>query len=243
MRGRLGFLAVLLGVLCIILAGILAAVHWIGTDEGLYFELQTKAGILDAAGISEEDLGVLDAALADCLKGNPNAFYAETDGDSARRMMEVEVFGQVQPAFNDRELTHMEDCRQLFILLRRVRNGLAAAGAALLVLGGLLCRDCRQIRQAAWIAPVVLLIPLGMFAVWAAIDFHAAFDFFHKMLFTNDLWLLNPATDLLIRICPSSMFMSMGVRIGLTGLLWAAIVPLLMTVAAALKKERIENGI
>ena len=236
MRGRLGFVAVLLGAVCVILAGVLAAVHWIGTDEGLYFELQMKAEVLDSAGISGEDLAALNAALADCLKGNPDAFSAEV-------VLETEVFGQTQPAFNERELTHMEDCRQLFMLLRQVRNGLAVAGVMLLVLGGRLCRDRRRIQRAVWIAPLVLLVPLGLFAIWAAIDFRAAFDFFHKMLFTNDLWLLNPETDLLIRICPSSMFMSMGARIGWMGLLWAAAVPLLATAATALKKERIEDGI
>lgn len=65
-----------------------------------------------------------------------------------------------------------------------------------------------------------LLIPLGAFALWAAIDFSGAFTFFHHLLFANDLWLLDPRTDLLIRICPSSMFASMGLRIGARALLW-----------------------
>ena len=76
-----------------------------------------------------------------------------------------------------------------------------------------------------------LLIPLGAFALWAATDFDSAFTFFHHLLFTNDLWLLNPETDLLIRICPQEMFMQMGIRIAgmsalqmLSALLYAAFI-------------------
>ena len=81
-------------------------------------------------------------------------------------------------------------------------------------------------------------VPLGLFAAWAALDFSAAFNFFHEMLFTNDLWLLNPATDLLIRICPIGMFMSMGARIGLAVLAWALFLPLLTAALTLRKKER-----
>lgn len=228
MRGKAGFAFVLLGVFSIILAGILTVVDWIGTDDELYRELQMKAGILDAAGISEEDLGLLDGALADCLKGNENALEP----------LEVEVFGQVQPAFNERERIHMEDCRQLFILLRQARDAAGIAGPILLILGALLLHDRGRIRRAAWIAPLVLLIPLGAFAIWAAADFGAAFNFFHKLLFTNDLWLLDPRTDLLIRLCPASMFMSMGMRIGILSLTAMLAAPAAVSICTSESKER-----
>lgn len=238
MRRKLGFTAVLLGVFSIMVSGVLAAVNWIGTDDALYYELQMEVGILDAAGISEEDLLVLDGALADCLKGNPNAFQVEPEHVSAIWPLEVEVFGEVQPAFNARELTHMEDCRQLFILLRQVRNAALAAGLGLLVLGAPLCRDRRWFLRASWIAPLALLVPLALFALWAAADFNSAFSFFHKLLFTNDLWLLNPETDLLIRICPASMFANMGLRIGA----WSAGVllgvPALLTLSTKLYERK-----
>ena len=81
-----------------------------------------------------------------------------------------------------------------------------------------------------WIGSLILIVPLGVFALWAAIDFNSAFNFFHRILFTNDLWLLNPETDLLIRICPSSMFESMGLRIALRAGVILLGVPLLMTI-------------
>ena len=36
---------------------------------------------------------------------------------------------------------------------------------------------------------------------------------FHTLFFTNDLWLLDPATDFMIVICPESMFSALVVAI------------------------------
>jgi len=228
MKKRIGFAACLLGFACVIFAGVLAAIHIVGTDAGLYHTLQMKAGVLATAGISESDLIRLDAALADYLSGDTNALNVS-----------AVVFGRTQPAFNLKEQIHMEDCLKLFDLLRTVMTGTAVLGAAFIPCGVYLLGDRRKIRLAAWLSPPAIVLPLGLLAVWAVADFNSAFNFFHKILFTNDLWLLNPATDLLIRICPASMFMSMGARIGLTGLAWALLVPTLATAVTAFSKERI----
>lgn len=228
MNRRIGFLACLLGFALCIFFGILAAVHVVGTDAGLYYELQMKARILPSAGISETDLIRLDEALSDCLKGKAKALY-----------LSCEVFGNLQPAFNSKELIHMEDCRRLFMLLRTAIRAAGIAGSLLLALGcGLLRNERRLIRRSALLAPLIIALTLGLFAVWAALDFNAAFNFFHEILFTNDLWLLNPSTDLLIRICPASMFMAMGARIALAGLACAIFVPALTAALTLRQKER-----
>lgn len=229
MHRKIGFFICWLGFTCIVFAGILAAIHWIGTDAELYHSLQMRAGILDSAGISEEDLIAVDHALADYLSGC-----------IPHLNVSAEVFGRAQPAFNLKEQLHMEDCQRLFSLLRTVMRISAVLGAALGLFGLCLLRDRRSIRRAVWLSPLAIAIPLGALAVWALIDFDSAFQFFHKILFTNDLWLLDPTTDLLIRICPASMFMAMGARIGLTALAWALAVPALVTAATFLIKEKIK---
>lgn len=228
MKHRIGFFFCWLGLTCIIFAGILAAVHIVGTDAELYHSLQMKAGILESAGISEADLISVDHALADYLSGNASSLNVS-----------AEVFGRAQPAFNLKEQIHMEDCQRLFALLRTVMHLCAGMGATLAFCGLYLLRDRRRIRLAAWLSPLTIAIPLGALGVWALIDFGSAFQFFHKILFTNDLWLLDPTTDLLIRICPTSMFMAMGARISLAALAWALTVPALVTAATFLIKERI----
>ena len=232
MKKRILCVANMLWWMCFALCFISSAVLEIGTNETLYFELQTRAGLPESAGISAEALEKLDVHLASCLRGREdwNVEWLNPEGGPLR----VVVDGAEQDAFNAREIQHMEDCQRLFDLLRTVRLGLAVA-AALLVLLNLALewreKPARVVRLApVWIGSLILIVPLALFALWAAIDFGSAFSFFHRLLFTNDLWLLDPATDLLIRICPSSMFESMGLRIALRAAAMLLGVPVLLTI-------------
>ena len=66
------------------------------------------------------------------------------------------------------------------------------------------------------VSGVQLLIPVaGIFAGALFLsDFNKYFTLFHEIFFTNDLWLLDPRTDLLIRMLPEGFFFDMVVRIG-----------------------------
>ena len=55
---------------------------------------------------------------------------------------------------------------------------------------------------------------IGGLTAWGIADFDSLFTAFHRLLFSNDLWLLDPKTDLLIRICPESMFAEMAGIVG-----------------------------
>lgn len=218
-RRTLGAIGLVLGLVALMLILLLTALHDVGTDAALYYQEQTKAGVLPAAGISDADLRALDGELAKYLAGQPNELLLPMDSAPGEySVMALDVNGALQPAFNARETAHLGDCFRLFQLLRKVRRRLIPWAVMLITLGAYMLQDRRRIRRAALFSPLILLIPLGAFAAWAAIDFDAAFNAFHKALFTNDLWLLDPATDLLIRICPQSMFMAMGLRIALRGL-------------------------
>lgn len=222
MKKHLIFAMNALGWLMLMLALIFGAVRDVGLNPQLYFDLQMEAGILQEAGISREDLMQLDTGLARYLGGK------QDDLD-----YQIEVFGRLQSAFNARELQHMEDCRRLFapVVSFWMNIGLAVLGTYLALRGrhrsGL---DGRRYVLGVWLASALILLPLGLLAVWAAADFSSAFTFFHELLFTNDLWLLNPEIDLLIRICPQSMFMNMGLGIALRAAAVLLGLPLLLTI-------------
>ena len=231
MKKRIRFVADLLWWLCFALYFISSAVLEIGTNETLYCELQTRAGLPESAGISAEALEKLDVHLASCLRGREdwNVEWLNPEGGPLR----VVVDGVEQDAFNAREIQHMEDCQHLFDLLRTLRLSLAVAAALLVLLSLILEWREKPARAGSiapmWIASLILIVPLAIFALWAAIDFNSAFNFFHRILFTNDLWLLNPETDLLIRICPSGMFANLGLRIALRAAVILLGLPLLLT--------------
>ncbi len=214
-----------LGWLMLMFALLMSGIRGIGLNPQLYFDLQMKAGILEEAGISEADLLELDVGLARYLGGKQE--------DTNYR---IEVFGQMQNAFNRRETAHLEDCRMLFAPVRSIwlNVTLAVAGVALVFCG----RKRKPEVKTVWLAAAVFILPLAAFALWAAVDFSSAFVFFHRMLFTNDLWLLNPQTDLLIRICPASMFAGIGLRIGLYAAGCLLGLPLLLTVLNRISEKR-----
>ena len=234
-RRIFGAIGLVLGLAALMLILILTALHAVGTDAALYHAEQMKAGILPKAGVSEDDLRMLDGRLAAYLAGD------ETALDEGDGVVPVEVFGEMQPAFNEREMAHMADCFNLFVLLRKVRARLIAWAVLLTVGGAYLLSDRKKARLCAWLSPLILLVPLGAFGIWAVIDFDDAFVFFHRVLFTNDLWLLSSRTDLLIRICPERMFMAMGLRIGLWGLAALAGVPAVATLISFIWPKSKQN--
>lgn len=218
-----------LGWLAVLLALVMGCVRAVGADPQLYHRLQTKADILAYAGISDQDLMDLDARLADYL-------FAPMDADPAFDNRPLPVFGQSQPPFNAKELTHLADCRKLLAPTADLRllAGLIAVGVALLLCGGR-----RGLRPGPlWLASSLILLPITFLGLWAVMDFNAAFNFFHRIFFTNDLWLLDPDTDLLIRICPSTMFAHMGLRIALQSAAALLGLPLLLSAVSALQKRK-----
>ena len=72
---------------------------------------------------------------------------------------------------------------------------------------------------------IAILAVVTLIIIAACIDFGSLFILFHKVAFTNDLWLLDPRTDLLIRLMPIEFFVSYAAIIGglwllgMTGLL------------------------
>jgi len=115
--------------------------------------------------------------------------------------------------FNEKERTHMRDVLELFDLARAVRNALFVIAAGLLAAGLWLSRGARLLPMC-FVGLAALLLPLGAFAIWAA------------ALFTNDLWLLNPETDLLLRLLPEQFFADFAGVIAVRALAYMLAVPL-----------------
>lgn len=118
-----------------------------------------------------------------------------------------------KPMFNEREMAHLSDVRTLVQYGLRLRWPLLG----LLMLLTLIYFLPRYGYLSAYkgmagkgIGGGILCFYLAAFAViiWTALDFNGAFTLFHKVLFRNDLWLLDPDTDLMIRLMPEGLFIS-----------------------------------
>ena len=136
-------------------------------------------------------------------------------GDREGLVVWTTVNGEKQEFFNDREKAHMVDGQNLFL------GGLTLRFSAIIVL--VISLSGLIFTKGNWkrILPKSFLTGLGAFlvisgglGVLCASDFNKYFFLFHEIFFDNDLWLLDPATDLMIRMLPEGFFFDMVIRIG-----------------------------
>jgi len=126
------------------------------------------------------------------------------------------VDGQEREFFNEREIAHMEDVRGLFLGGLALRRTCLAVIAGSLILLALLKADIkRSLPKLICAGTVLFFAALTMLAAIISTDFTKYFTIFHKIFFNNDLWILDPSTDLLINIVPEPFFMDTAARIGI----------------------------
>ncbi|MDD4504510.1 MAG: TIGR01906 family membrane protein, partial [Clostridiaceae bacterium] len=118
--------------------------------------------------------------------------------------------------FSQRDKQHMVDVKGLFVKGRFIRDFSFFYILIIILLLFWKKPFMGQLRKlarygiaiaAAGIVPVIILVIL------MNIDFYKYFTVFHKIFFTNDLWLLDPATDRLINIFPQDFFTDMAFSI------------------------------
>jgi len=169
----------------------------------------------EASRLPAEEYPGMGNMVAGYLTGRTERFQYEYPGAS----------GEPVVCFHDYEEAHMADCREL---IRLDRLAMQLSSALLLVLTAACApRRPTEFRRGMLRGLRILLAAAAVLAVWAVTDFDGFFVTFHKVAFTNDGWLLNPRTDMLIRLMPEEFFISLGVRgapwvLGALALLWIA---------------------
>ena len=129
-------------------------------------------------------------------------------------------------AFHSYEAAHMADCRGLIRLDSAVCLASLATAAACLVWTGCAgrnrgCAVWRAFFRGAERSLLTLAALVLGLLLWAVLDFEGLFITFHRVAFRNDLWLLNPRTDLLIRLMPETLFIHLGIKGLGCAALWA----------------------
>lgn len=128
----------------------------------------------------------------------------------------TEVNGETRDFFTEREKTHMADCKVLFDGGFAIRKGAAIVFAALTLLLVFKKKfSLRRFLKYAALFSVIIAAAAGILAIAASIDFNACFIVFHKLFFNNDLWILDPAEDLIINILVEPFFADMALKIAL----------------------------
>lgn len=113
---------------------------------------------------------------------------------------------------------HFREVRAIFQGILR----LLAATAALSAVGILWKRKRREYGYLLAAGLLSLSLPLAALAVMAA-GWDNAFVLFHRLLFRNDYWLFDPATDPVIDILPDTFFLHCAGMIVLLIIVCAAV--------------------
>jgi len=203
--------------LCVILLLLYAAVHLPSFNMGFYRWQYSVNDTLNVVAMQEDELMAVTRHMLDYMRGRTPELqiYAVVDG-------------QLRPFFSEREILHMVDVYDLFVLGDIIRNIAAALflGTAALIV---FMREPLAFTLAKvywWVCGALLATMAGLTFV-IALDFNYAFRVFHEIFFDNDLWLLDPATELLINIVPLPFFIT------LSSVIAAIFVTLLMIMFAA----------
>lgn len=208
----------LLGIVCAIslmlvflITSVEAVAYW---TPGYYEAEYTKYQVLNnIPEMTMEDLLVVTDEMMAYLRGDREDLHVFSM-----------IGGEYREFFNAREIAHMEDVRGLFLGGLMIRRLCLAFTAAYAVLLGFWCKGSQPKKNLLKTAvPTALCMGTGIFFAAALViagvvasDFSKYFIVFHHIFFDNDLWILNPATDLLINIVPEPFFMDTALRIALT---------------------------
>lgn len=194
----------------------LTALFSVGLNDEIYNLAQMRSGVTEeSASVAAEDRLALNESVAKYLSGRSESI----EGLSERAWM------------------HMQDVRAL---LNGVRIGMYVLIGLTLVFA-LPSEKNRLPRAFVHTAGGVTAVCVGI-GILAATRFRSAFEAFHRLFFDNDLWLLNPAEDALIRVMPEGFFMNMALAVGASAVLRCLLVgALLYMMRLVLKGRRTED--
>ena len=189
-------------IIAMLLTSFQAAIYG-DAGYGFYEKEYARYHVTDSLGMKMEDVMDVTEYMMDYLIGKEEELSIVTDVDGKR-----------QDFFNEQDRLHMADVRNLFLGGLRIRN-ICAAAAILLLLGLKLGKaDLKRLIPRSYFRAVLIFTGLLLFLGLACtIDFTACFTLFHKIFFTNDLWMFDPASDYMIRMLPEGFFSDMALRI------------------------------
>lgn len=109
----------------------------------------------------------------------------------------------------------MQDVQLLFIGALKIRRiCFITCIATVCIMCILNRRTIRTYVHSIFISLISITCTVTGLFVYILSDFNRAFIGFHHLLFDNDLWLLNPESDWIIRLLPEGFFSDMAISIG-----------------------------
>lgn len=189
-------LLVIIFILCVPAFLLSSNLRWAVNSVGLYQYGFNKYEISEATGISDEDLLVATRQMIHYFNSKEEPIHITV------------LTPQGDALFNSREVDHLKDIKGLVGLCYHVQVG-ALGYIAAFVIGGFIWQRKRFLPLllrgivGGGILTIALLVAVG---VAALVSFDWLFLGFHRLFFTSDTWMLNPATDYLMMMFTPGFF-------------------------------------
>jgi|TARA_B100001750_G_scaffold44084_1_gene32429 integral membrane protein (TIGR01906 family) len=187
----------------------------INTDSFYKFEFNKNNTALKT-GINENDLFLVVDNIQD--------FFKEKSNEKIN--MVVYISGIKKNLFNSKEIQHMIDVKNLILNIKLFNYFLWFTALILLLIKISLSKEKKlisvlSITRSYFIYSVAILIST---LILIALSFRWIFYFFHIISFDNNLWILDPRTDYLIKIFEEVFFMDAAIFIGILTLFSSIII-------------------
>lgn len=183
-----------------------AIINYTSYDYRWYSSEYDKYNVCESMNTEKTELGKATEKMVGYLKG-----------EEENLEVEVVVNGETREFFNDREKAHMADVKAIYDRLATIRNY-----CMVIVIGGGVyftfakrgsgVKYVDYAPKAFGITGLVFLAVMAVAFIALKTNFESIFIAFHERFFTNDLWLLDPSTDLLINMLPEGFFMDTAFR-------------------------------
>lgn len=181
----------------------LTAVQIAAFDMDIYRNAYNNYNLYNTTQLTEKDYLDISRNILEYLSGKSEFIYNR-----------IEVHGTQKSIFNSKELTHMEDVKTLFKTGYIIRNFSFILLILLIILIHVIYKGEKKYSgKVVFYSSITQLMLIIGLLILVNTDFFNYFTLFHEALFTNDLWLLDPKTDLLINMYPLEFFNTMAVRI------------------------------
>ncbi len=187
----------------------------INTDSFYEFEFNKNNTSLKT-GINHSDLFIVVDNIQD--------FFNEKSNEKIQ--MTTYINGIEKNLFNSKEIRHMIDVKNLILNIKFFNYLLWTTVIVILLIKISLSKDkilntFRVIAKSYFIYSVSILISA---LILLALSFRWIFYFFHIISFNNNLWILDPRTDYLIKIFEEVFFMDAAILIGILTLSYSIII-------------------
>ncbi len=194
-------------LICLLIYPVLlvTSIELVTYDKSFYIDQYKKLDTATTIGISETDLHRVTWDLLDYIK----------DKKATLKDIKADINGDMRQVFNDKEIAHMVDVKDLYKFATDVRAYSIIAIVVLLLVILTFYRKMAARKLALsflWTTGALIVLSAILYLLIQS-NFSYYWDLFHHIFFDNDLWLLDPNTDIMIQMVPEAFFYSAVTRV------------------------------